>query len=172
MAKTFFIADTHFDHERIIGFENRPFKDVKEMNSAMISNWNQVVSRDDKVFMLGDFAFAGKEKIQSLVHALNGRKILIIGNHDRSHSLSWWKTSGFEEVIDYPIIYKEWYMLSHEPMYINKNMPYANIFGHVHANPEYMDYTEQSFCVSVERIGYTPIEWNAMVEKMRAANKD
>jgi calcineurin-like phosphoesterase family protein len=36
-------------------------------------------------------------------------------------------------------------------------MPYANIFGHVHGNPAYKDYSSQSFCVSVERINYTPI---------------
>jgi calcineurin-like phosphoesterase family protein len=38
-------------------------------------------------------------------------------------------------------------------------MPYANIFGHVHANPIYKDFSPQSFCVSVERINYTPISF-------------
>ena len=41
-----------------------------------------------------------------------------------------------------------------------QNMPYANIFGHVHANPIYKDFSEQSFCVSVERINYTPVSFD------------
>ncbi|MCM1505672.1 MAG: hypothetical protein NC177_00835 [Ruminococcus flavefaciens] len=38
-------------------------------------------------------------------------------------------------------------------------MPYANIFGHVHANPLYKDVSEQSFCVSMERTAYRPVEF-------------
>ena len=64
-----------------------------------------------------------------------------------------------------PVIYKNFFMLSHEPLYINSNMPYANFYGHVHANPSYKDASKQSVCVSVERIDYTPVEF----EKLRAS---
>ncbi|MFR0986288.1 MAG: hypothetical protein ACLSFZ_06955 [Frisingicoccus sp.] len=49
------------------------------------------------------------------------------------------------------------WILSHEPLYINENMPYANIFGHVHGNPTYKDFCRQSICVCVERTDYRPI---------------
>lgn len=169
MKKVFFIADTHFGHEKIIDFENRPFKNTKEMDEMLIQNWNKTVSEKDEIFILGDFAFGEKEEIEKYIAALNGYKILVMGNHDRVYPLSWWQTTGIEEVIQYPVIYKEWFILSHEPLYINKNMPYANIFGHVHGNPLYTDTSSQSFCISAERIGYTPIEFNEMLGKMKNA---
>lgn len=169
MLNTFFIADTHFGHQNIIEYENRPFQTTQEMDETLIANWNRTVQPRDHVFMLGDFAFANKERTHELAARLNGYKILILGNHDRGHSYSWWKTTAFAEVVQYPIIFNEWFILSHEPLYINRNMPYANIFGHVHANPAYADCSAQSFCASVERIAYTPVEFEQIMDRMKAA---
>ena len=87
---------------------------------------------------------------------LNGKKILIKGNHDIKDNNSY-RMSGFAEVYELPVILDEFWIMSHEPMYVNENMPYANVFGHVHNNPMYRTVSPQSYCVSVERIGYTPI---------------
>ena len=65
------------------------------------------------------------------------------------------------------VIYKDFYLLSHEPMYINTNMPYANFYGHVHGNPSYKDACKQSVCVSVERISYAPIQFEELRERMK-----
>ena len=56
MSKSFFIADTHFGSESIMRYENRPFETVREMEQALIANWNQVVSEEDTVYVLGDFS--------------------------------------------------------------------------------------------------------------------
>lgn len=56
---TFFTSDTHFGHANIINLCNRPFKDVNHMNDMLVENWNSVVSDDDTVFHLGDFALGG-----------------------------------------------------------------------------------------------------------------
>ena len=37
---------------------------------------------------------------------------------------------GFEKVYDTDIIIDGFWILSHEPKYVNKNFPYANIFAH------------------------------------------
>ena len=172
MQKTFFIADTHFGHKAIIDYENRPFSSVEEMDEVLISNWNSVVGKDDRVFMLGDFSFYGKrDAIMLILRRLNGRKSLVVGNHDTSHSAAWWRSVGFDEAYKYPIILDGFLILSHEPMYINTNMPYANIFGHVHGRPEYRDLSPQTFCVSVERIGYRPLELDEVKRRIREAMK-
>jgi calcineurin-like phosphoesterase family protein len=162
----FFIADTHFGHANIIKYENRPFTDVSHMTESIIKNWNQAVKKDDKVFHLGDFAFGDKEMITNIVSRLHGHKHLIMGNHD-CRNTKWYRDTGFNEVSEFPIIYKEFFMLSHAPLYINENMPYANIFGHVHSSPEYKTVTPQSYCVSIERLGYVPIEFEAMTLAMK-----
>ena len=79
---------------------------------------------------------------------------------------------GFNEVYFYPIIVDDFWIMSHEPMYINMNMPYANIFGHVHDNPIYKDFSKRSFCVCVERIGFRPILLSKIKEIVIGANNE
>lgn len=152
MGNIWFIADMHFDDERILRYENRPFEQVKEMNEHMIENWNRVVKEEDEVYVVGDI---GNEEIISLLH---GIKYLVKGNHDVK-SNKWYRNCGFEEVYDKPVILNEFWIISHEPLYVNENMPYANIFGHVHNSAIYKTYSKQHYCVSVERIQYTPISF-------------
>lgn len=155
----FFIADLHFDDERILRYENRPFENVKQMNETIIKNWNYKVAKNDIVFILGDI---GNE---TYIKELNGKIYLIKGNHDTKKNQEY-RACGFEEVYDYPIVYENFWILSHEPMYINQNMPYANLFGHVHQSPQYMTYSKQHYCVTVERIDYTPIVFEEIKQKI------
>ena len=159
----FFIADTHFGDRDIIKYENRPFYDVGEMNAELIKNWNSVVRSNDEVYVLGDFHKDCDP--ESFILRLNGTKYLIKGNHDILHSNTY-REIGFTEVYDKPIILDNFWILSHEPIYINENMPYVNMFGHVHSNPAIKDYSPYSFCVSAERINYTPISFTRIKETL------
>lgn len=161
---TFFIADTHFGEDNIRRYENRPFSSSKEMDEALILNWNSAVSENDEVFMLGDFGADGREN--DVLSRLNGRKLLLKGNHDIKNN-DFYRKAGFDEVYDLPVLYKGFWLLSHEPIYVNSNMPYANIFGHVHANPMFKDFSSQHFCVSAERIDFTPISFEEIARKVK-----
>lgn len=163
--KTFFIADPHFGHKGIIEYENRPYGSVEEMDQALIDNWNRVVGKRDKVYLLGDISFYKDELTTAIIRRLKGIKYLVLGNHD-SPNVKRYYDMGFHRVYDYPVILDGFWMLSHAPLYTNANMPYANIFGHVHASKQYTDYSSQSFCVSVERIDYTPIEFDEIKRRM------
>jgi len=50
-------------------------------------------------------------------------------------------------------------------------MPYVNLFGHVHDSPIVKDYSSQHFCVSAERINYTPISFEKIVKQVKEASK-
>lgn len=165
MGKTFFTADPHFGHKNIISYENRPFQSVAGMDSHMIQQWNAVVDENDRVFVAGDFSFYSKGRSEEICGKLRGHKFLIQGNHDREKP-RFYLDIGFEWVYDHPILLDDFWLVSHEPLYLNANMPYANIFGHVHGNPAYSDYSRQSFCVSVERTGYRPVEFDEIKSKM------
>lgn len=86
---TFFWADTHFFHANIIRFADRPDYNVEGMNERLIANWNAAVGPKDVIWFLGDFAFkaeaVGKERILELFFRLNGKKHLLIGNHDEKN---------------------------------------------------------------------------------------
>jgi calcineurin-like phosphoesterase family protein len=158
----YFIADTHFCHEKIIRYCNRPFSNADEMDDAMIVRWNRVVKNRDAIWHLGDFALTKDvEKMRDIMSRLNGHKYLVLGNHDL-HPVQVYYDVGFKYVSKYPIIFKKFYILSHEPMFVNSNMPYFNIHGHMHDNMVCQTKTEQTFCVSVERHDYSPVKLDGL----------
>ena len=164
--KQFFIADTHFGDDNIRRYENRPFACVNEMDEKLISNWNHTVAAEDEIYVLGDFGAVGYEK--EILSKLNGVKYLVKGNHDEKSNDDY-RAAGFQEVYDLPVLYRGFWILSHDAVYVNGNMPYANLFGHVHNSPIVKDYSNQHFCVSVERIQYTPISFEEIAKKVKEA---
>ncbi len=109
----------------------------------------------------------GEEEDQSLLSQLHGKKVLVLGNHDRHRSPEKWRSLGFAEAVPWPLVWEGFFLLSHEPLYVNRNMPYANVFGHVHGNPAYRDASCRSLCVSVERTGYAPLSAQELRERIR-----
>ncbi len=166
MKRTFFIADTHFGDDAIRRYENRPFSSAEWMDREMISHWNAMVSEEDIVYILGDFGAEGYE--ETILSQLNGTKYLVKGNHDTKSNAEY-RQYGFAEVYDHPVIIDGFWILSHDALYVNCNMPYANLFGHVHNSPIVKDYSKQHFCVSVERIQYAPIEFEVIKRKIKEA---
>ena len=106
MSKIFLTADMHFGHSNILKYENRPFDSIEAMDTALIKNWNNVVSKRNTVFVAGDVSFYNKEKTAQVIQQLFGKKILIKGNHDERNN-QWWMDVGFHAVSPYPIVYKE-----------------------------------------------------------------
>ena len=124
--------------------------------------------KEDKVIMNGDFALCGKERIIEIGLKLNGRKTLILGNHEGA-SLKTYYDAGFEMVSKYPIVFEKFYIVSHMPQYVPENSSYVNVFAHVHDNPAFKDVSARGFCTSAERIGYTPIEFKDIKARILAA---
>lgn len=71
-------SDTHLGHQKIIGYCNRPFKYVNDMDSYIITHWNDVIGHNDTVLHLGDVSFYSNRYLPYL----NGNIHLIKGNHD------------------------------------------------------------------------------------------
>lgn len=140
MGKYYYIADLHFGHSNIIKFDNRPYNSVKEMDDALISNWNSVVSDEDTVMILGDFCWGNEEDWISILGRLNGKKQLICGNHD-IRNMSKELRSKFQDVKDYKEIKDSGkrVLLSHYPIPCYRgdyNSDIVHLFGHVHTTLE------------------------------------
>ena len=165
MTKYFVCSDLHLNHENIIGYCDRPFGNVQEMNEVLIANWNNTVRPEDTVFLLGDFCLASKETIVELGNRLNGRKILITGNHDRGTKTTY-QEAGFESVFKEEVILnlgeKGTIIFSHHP----KPSPhYLNIHGHTHSVNKFDTNNKNNICVSVEAIDYTPIDLDILLKQ-------
>lgn len=163
-SKTFFTADTHFGHDAIRRHCERPWSSVDEMDAAMIAEWNDMVPRGSIVYHLGDFAFKNHAKYR---HKLNGKIILIKGNHDKMsqklyselftevHSALERKFFGkFVTLYHYK---QETWNCSHFGSW--------HFYGHSHGR---LVETNTSFCcdVGVDVWGYRPVPWEVLVELM------
>ena len=167
-SKKWIIADTHFNDRGIIEYESRPFTDQDEMTKEIIYRWNQLVSKEDAVYHLGDFGFGTQEEITEIVHKLNGKICLIKGNHDRDSSDKWWLDTGICKVYAFPILMAKFFILSHEPTFVNPLMPYINLHGHIH-NQLRQDIQRVNCCC--ERHNYMPINLDSIIERFRALNR-
>lgn len=138
----YFTADTHFGHENIIRFCNRPFASASEMNRALITNWNTRVTEDDDVYVLGDFAFRCGDSVREIAHSLKGHKHLVIGNHDFK-----WMQADPDAVAEFvevaPMLEIEeggrQLTLCHYPMmaWRNSSRDFSwLIYGHIHNNTD------------------------------------
>ena len=135
--KTFFISDTHFSHKNIIKYEERPFSSVDAMDEAMILNWNNKVSNNDRVFIIGDFIFGDEERALEILDRLNGQKFMIKGNHD-SFLKSKAVRAKFGWIKDYAEIKIDGKSICmfHYPIHRWNKAHHGSIhlFGHVHSN--------------------------------------
>ena len=134
----FYISDLHIGHANCLAFDNRPFKDVEEMNSEIIKRWNSVVTNEDIVCILGDFHWGKEPEWIPILEQLNGQKILIQGNHDITPQKS---RRYFADVKEYKVIDDNGrkVVLSHYPIPCYRNHFYGwyHLYGHVHTSFEF-----------------------------------
>jgi len=157
-----FTSDTHFGHKNIIEYSARPFRtldgqlDVLAMNEALIRNWNERVRPGDTVYHLGDFAMGKAEDLPGYVARLNGRKELVLGNHDRNPRVM--LKAGFD------VIHKSLTLkldgltlfMRHHPVGPQEVMPYCDLFLHGHVHQEWAR-RGKLVNVGVDVSGYRPL---------------
>jgi calcineurin-like phosphoesterase family protein len=167
MLDVFYIADTHFGHKNIVRFQRpdgsliRPWTDLEQMHEDLIANWNRKVTPKDTVYILGDVVWSAK--YFPVLKRLNGNKILIAGNHD---------TIVKDHIQCYNSVYTsrvhENLFLTHIPVHCS-SIPARcthNIHGHLHDRRVLLEdksVDPRYFCVSVEHIGYAPIEHSELL---------
>lgn len=140
--KTFITSDLHFGHKNIMKFcpqTRGHYKDVDEMREDMIRIWNDNVQDGDLVYILGDVAFLPAADAVKIMRRLNGRKILIEGNHDRKLLNDPVFRSCFEEVHKYLEITHNGskIVMCHYPIFDHNGVGRGSIMlhGHRHGNP-------------------------------------
>ena len=74
-------SDTHYGHNNVIQYCNRPFKDADHMDTVMASMHVATV-QDRRYFHLGDWAFRGKNFKLGIKNRLTGYGVIVKGNHD------------------------------------------------------------------------------------------
>lgn len=137
----YYISDLHLGHANAVGFDNRPFADVTEMNETLIHRWNSTVSRADTVYALGDFIWEKESLWPAWLERLTGNKVLIRGNHD-PRQFSQATKRFFQNIADYKEITDtgRHVILCHYPMPFHRadyDEKYLMLYDHVHNTREY-----------------------------------
>lgn len=83
MSRLFFTSDWHLGHQRIIELDKRPFASLDEMHDSLIRRYNSVVTPYAVCYFLGDMGFMPTSEMFKIISALNGTKVLVLGNHDK-----------------------------------------------------------------------------------------
>lgn len=187
--KIWFTSDLHFGHRNVLKFCNRPWNDEKEMCIGLIENWNQYVSDNDIVFVLGDtFWFNNSRNIKKVLSQLNGKDIYILpGNHDdfeayyrvddlRIHLCTdvvccWFTQEGKP---------KREVWMSHYPMmtWPHRENGAWQLFGHIHSQPGKGTGVDQDLPlhwnqvdVGCDRWFYRPVSLNLLTEMFESRKK-
>jgi len=174
---TYFTADLHFGHSEIIGFCERPFSDVSEMNRVLINNWNSRVSKEDHVFIVGDLYYGGRDaaglkEAVSTVSKLNGILHLVAGNHDFPYLKNMDYHYLFADVDQIRYLKHEgkYLYLCHYPMaewsgYFRGSW---HIYGHIHNAKntayQYMKTQEKALNAGVDICGFTPVTFEELIQ--------
>lgn len=165
--KIYASSDTHYFHDNIIKYCDRPFRDVGHMNREMMQRWNDVVKPGDIALHVGDISAGLKGRdgdLRDIISGLHGTKILVRGNHDHLPD-SWYLNAGFSVVV--PHLFISGYLFVHYPIEeAVKRFPNEGwgpvtkvIHGHIHRAD--VDDFDDHYNVAVDRNGFFPVslEW-------------
>lgn len=172
-----FISDTHFQHKNIAlvftgedGKRVRNFDSVEEMNELMIRNWNDRVGSLDIVYHLGDVFFGNAKTADVILSRLNGKKKLIIGNHDYLNDSKTFTilqkhfSIEFFDRMNDPVKNENFFM-AHVPFHPSQFGKYKyQVHGHIHEkvidDPNYIN-------ICVEHTNYSPVSYQELKERMK-----
>lgn len=176
-----FASDHHFSHRNLVEkftkadgspartfipdgeTEERGFHSVEEMDEVLIERHNRAVGQFDKVYFLGDVSMDQK-RYMSIMSRLNGKKRLILGNHDKLPMECY--TKFFEKVME------SWQpvrnvVFTHRPILLGNHDHHGkltyNVHGHVH-NHDVPDSRYLNICA--EKTKYAPVHWDQIVKKL------
>ena len=157
----YFTSDLHLGHRAIISMQNRPFDSLEEMDRVILSNFNAAVHRNDTVYILGDICHHMKvDAANEMISGLNGKKYLLIGNHDKKYD-----PALFCEIRDFMTISVngQRFALMHYPMlsWPHKSGGAIHLHGHIHAREDYnlknLMEGVRRYDVGVDANGFLPV---------------
>jgi len=175
MGKIFLTSDLHFGHDREFLWGPRGFRSSIEHDEAIIANWNEVVSEDDDVYVLGDLMLGDSEWGSKCVRRLNGRIHLVRGNHDTDRR--WFEVypqipnivefCGWATMIKYNKLH---FYLSHFPTNTSNieaeslHQTIINLFGHTHQKDKFREDIPMYYNVALDAHHNTPVCIDDIIE--------
>lgn len=153
-------TDTHFNHAAMTEKEHRPIG----YEQFIIKRWKELVKPADLIFHLGDVIMSRQSEMEKIIRDLPGRKILILGNHDKNRPM-WYMQRGFDFAC-YGTEYRHAY-LTHEPSQFLPTGCIVNIHGHLHSDGHReteVTINPWNKKLAIEETNYSPILFSDFME--------
>lgn len=171
MGNIYLTSDLHFCHDREFCYGPRGFSSVEEMNDAIVTNYNNVVTDDDIVYILGDCMLNNNTKGIELLSSLKGHKYIALGNHDTPVRLEKYLPYVEDVQVGYRFRHKKIeFWLTHYPM-IMKNFtdpkPVWNLSGHTHSKDKFENSKYNIYNVALDAHDNQPISLDQIVIDIR-----
>ena len=176
-TKIWFSSDLHFGHQQEFIWGPRGFKSSQEHDKTIIKNWNEVVSPQDEVYLLGDIMLGDNNYGIKCLQQLNGKIHIIRGNHDSETRIALYKTcANVVEVCDAKQLKlgKHYFFCCHYPTITDNyddDKPWAqhliNLFGHTHQQAKFYNDNPYMYCVGLDAHNNYPVKIEQIIDDIK-----
>lgn len=175
--RIFVTSDLHINHNREFIFKPRNFESISEMNEAIVSRWNEVVTPDDEVYVLGDLMLGDSASAIEYIKRLNGTLHIVCGNHDTDARINlYYSLPNVAEVTwALRLNYKKFhFFLTHFPC-LTGNLEKesltqctCNLYGHTHQKSNFYNDMPFMYHVGVDSHNCYPVLLDDIIKEMYA----
>ena len=179
----YFTSDLHFCHDKDFLYTPRGFDNIDDMNQAILENWNNLITDEDEVYVLGDLVLTDTDKGLEFIKQLKGHIHVIRGNHDTDTKVNRYiyECQNIESV-DYAleIKYKKAYFyLSHYPTITanyDDDKPWAknliNLYGHTHQETNFYNDCPYIYHVGLDSHNNIPVSIDKIIEDIKKRKEE
>lgn len=164
-------ADWHFLHKNMLRYCNRPFKDTNHMHKSIIENFNDVLTENSHLWILGDVSMtstSNMNKVAALISKIKGHKHLVLGNHDEARPYTYINHVGFTTVHTSMWFQHEKlnFFMAHDPAVYNVVESTGSIMlcGHVHLLFKHLFPHKKVINVGVDAWDFKPVGIEQVLE--------
>ncbi|MDV3428507.1 MAG: metallophosphoesterase family protein [Bacillota bacterium] len=184
----YFTSDWHFNHQKDFIWQPRGFNTVQEMNETIVKKWNEIITWEDIVYVLGDCGLGGGgdealAAIKYYIQQLNGKIKIIFGNHDTESRINMYKTCYNVDSLSSDsccyatmVHYKGYHFyLSHYPTMcsnLDDDKPLKariiSLCGHTHTNNPFLHWNNGLiYHVEVDAHNCYPVSIDQIIEELK-----
>ena len=164
--RSWFTSDLHISHRAVLGFSNRPYANVTEMDADLIFRIKVHLNPGDLLYILGDLSFGSPSYTRGLLNQLGKSNPMfwILGNHDKRGA-----QKGLAKYFEWIGHYKEIkvngekVVLSHYPFESWNGMYRGSWMLHGHSHGNLQRKMPRRFDVGVDCWDMNPVSFEELV---------
>lgn len=171
----YFTSDLHIGHDKDFIWKARGFSSIEEHDKEILKRWNNIVSPEDTVYILGDLCMGGNEKEwNTIYHSLNGHIKFIIGNHDTTAKIDRYENIYKMENLGMATIYRyskrKYFYLSHYPTLVANHEDkkfFWCLSGHTHSSSLFQNGQGCVYNVALDAHNCTPVSIEQIITDIK-----